>query len=78
MSKKEVLNEIYDLIKEEYGDCVSVTIHVNCEGINCEADERPFVWGNTSMRTINGEWLEQRRLTVSKKKEEDYDPDCLF
>lgn len=75
-NRKEILNEIYDLIKEEYGDCVSVKIFVNCEGINCEADERPFVWGNTSMRTINGKWLEQRKLTVSK--EEEIDPDCLF
>lgn len=68
-----VLNEIYELIKEEYGDCVSVNIFVNCEGIKCEVDERPFVWGNTSMRTINGKWLEQRKLTVSEEKT--FEPD---
>ncbi len=78
MSRKDVLNEIYELIKEEYGDCVSVTIHVNCEGIKCEADEKPFTLGDTSMRTINGKWLERRTLPVSKEEEKEFDPNCMF
>lgn len=59
MNKKQALEQIYKLVKEFYGDCVSVDIFVNTEGIECNATEKPFVI-DCAMQTINGEWLERR------------------
>lgn len=57
--RKKALNKIYDLIKEHYGDCTSVNVFVNCEGIEVTAVEKPFTI-NETMRTINGKWLEKK------------------
>lgn len=54
--QKQVLEQIYELVKEFYGDCVSVDIFVNSEGIECNTTEKPFTIEN-SMRTISGKWL---------------------
>lgn len=61
MNKKQVLEQIYELVKEFYGDCVSVSIFVNSEGIECDTTEKPFVT-DSSMKTINGKWLESSQL----------------
>ena len=60
MSRKKLLEKIYDCIKEEYGDCDSVTILVNCQGITVTTTERPFTIGRSMMK-INGEWIERRK-----------------
>lgn len=56
MNKKQALEQIYELVKEFYGDCVSVSIFINSEGIECDVTEKPFTIAN-SMRTISGKWL---------------------
>lgn len=60
-NKKQVLEQIYELVKEFYGDCVSVSIFINSEGIECDVTEKPFVT-DSSMKTINGKWLESSQL----------------
>lgn len=59
MTHNEAINEIYDIVKELYGDCVAVEILVNSEGIEVKTCERPFT-KNYTMQTINGEWLEKK------------------
>ena len=54
--KCEVLEQIYNAIKELYGDCLAVEIIVNCDGIRVATTETPFTKG-CSMRTINGNWV---------------------
>lgn len=57
--RKEALSKIYDLIKEHYGDCISINIFVNREGIEATTVEKPFTISNT-MQTVNGKWLEKK------------------
>lgn len=59
MKHNDTLNEIYNTIKELYGNCTAVEILVNSEGIEVKTYERPFT-KNYSMRTLNGEWLEKK------------------
>lgn len=56
---KEALEQIFEIVKKNYGDCIAVDIHINCEGITCKAAEMPFTI-DKAMMTINGEWLERR------------------
>lgn len=58
-NRTEATNVIYDLVKEFWGDCVSVNIFVNCCGIDVTTIEKPFTVG-CSMRTINGTWLPRK------------------
>lgn len=61
MTRTEALNKIYDIVKEEYGESISVHIHVSSNGIECEVGERPFTIGYpSSLRAINGDWIEER------------------
>lgn len=57
--KNEVLEQIYNTIKKLYGDCLTVEIIVNCDGIRVATTETPFTKG-CSMRTINGNWVTRR------------------
>lgn len=58
-SRTEATNVIYDLVKEFWGDCVSVKISANSSGIDFETREKPFTI-DYSMRTINGNWLPRK------------------
>lgn len=58
-NRTEATNVIYGLVKEFWGDCVSVNIFVNCCGIDVTTIEKPFTVG-CSMRTINGNWLPRK------------------
>lgn len=57
--KNRALEQIYETIKELYGDCLEVEIFVNCEGIRVAATETPFT-KSCSMRTINGNWVTRK------------------
>lgn len=56
----KALDEIYDIVKRNFGYCVAVNIFVNSEGIECNAIQRPFTIGCT-MQMIDGAWLPMRR-----------------
>ena len=58
-NRTEATNVIYGIVKEFWGDCVSVNIFVNCCGIDVTTIEKPFTVG-CSMRTINGTWLPRK------------------
>lgn len=58
-NKTEAANEIYKLLKEFWGDCVSVKISASSSGIDFETKEKPFTI-DYSMRTINGTWLPKK------------------
>lgn len=58
-SRTEATNVIYDLVKEFWGDCVSVKISANSSGIDFETREKPFTI-DYSMRTISGNWLPRK------------------
>jgi len=53
--EKEI-SEIHSKIKELFPEAVSVSIFVNCEGINVTPNYRTDLTG-CSMRNINGEWV---------------------
>lgn len=55
-NRTEAANTIFKLLKEFWGDCVSVKISANNSGIDFETREKPFTVGY-AMRTINGNWL---------------------
>lgn len=57
--KNKALEQIYDTIKELYGDSLAVEIIVNCDGIRVATTETPFTKG-CSMRTINGNWVTRK------------------
>lgn len=57
--KNEALEQIYNIVKKLYGDCLAVEIMVNCDGIKVTTTERPFTM-KCSMRTINGNWLKRK------------------
>lgn len=59
--KEDILRMIYEQVKKLYGDCVSVNIFINCEGIEVTPKSKPFTIG-TSMQRINGEFLERLDL----------------
>lgn len=58
-NRTEATNVIYELIKEFWGENVSVNIFVNCCGIDITTIEKPFTVGG-AMRTINGAWLPRK------------------
>lgn len=58
-NRTEATNAIYELVKEFWGDCVSVNIFANSSGIDFETREKPFTI-DYSMRTINGTWLPRK------------------
>ncbi len=58
-NRTEATNTIYDLIKEFWGDCISVKICANSSGIDFETREKPFTI-DYSMRTISGNWLPRK------------------
>lgn len=58
-NRTEATKVIYNLIKEFWGDCVSVNIFANCCGIDVTTIEKPFTVGCV-MRTINGNWLQRK------------------
>ena len=57
---KEQLDMIYEMIKEKHGDCVSVTIFVNCEGVTISTERRAKLNTHYSMRTIDGAWVDKQ------------------
>ena len=57
---KEQLEMIYEMIKDKYGDCTSVTIFVNCEGLTISTSGRVKLEKDRSMRTINGNWVSKQ------------------
>ena len=59
LNEKKVLEQIYDIVKELYGDCLAVEITVNCDGIKVVTTKKPFIIG-CSMRTLNGDWLKRK------------------
>lgn len=58
-NRTEATNVIYDLVKEFWGDCVSVKISASNSGIDFETREKPFTV-DYSMKTINGNWLPRK------------------
>lgn len=58
-NRTEAANTIFKLLKEFFGDCVSVNIFVNCCGIDVTTIEKPFTVGCV-MRTINGNYLPRK------------------
>lgn len=58
-NRTEAANTIFKLLKEFWGDCVSVNIFVNCCGIDVTTIEKPFTV-DCAMRTINGNWLPRK------------------
>lgn len=58
-NRTEAANTIYKLLKEFWGDCISVKISANSSGIDIEATEKPFTI-DYSTRTINGNWLPRK------------------
>lgn len=58
-NRTEATNVIYDLVKEFWGENVSVNIFVNCCGIDVTTIEKPFTV-DCVMRTINGTWLPRK------------------
>ena len=58
-NRTEATNVIYGLVKEFWGDCVSVKISASNSGIDFEAREKPFTV-DYSMKTINGNWLPRK------------------
>lgn len=58
-NRTEAANTIFKLLKEFWGDCVSVKISANNSGIDFETREKPFTVG-CAMRTINGNWLPRK------------------
>ena len=57
---REQLDAIYEMVKEKLGDCVSVTIFVNCEGLTISTEKRAKLNTRYSMRTIGGDWVEKQ------------------
>ena len=58
-NRTEATNAIFKLLKEFWGDCVSVKISASSSGIDFEVREKPFTVG-CAMRTINGTWLPRK------------------
>lgn len=58
-NRTEATNVIYDLVKEFWGDCLSVKIFTNSTGIDFEIRKKPFTI-DYSMKTINGNWLPRK------------------
>ena len=58
-NRTEAENTIFKLLKEFWGDCVSVKISASSSGIDFETKETPFTI-DYSMRTINGDWLPRK------------------
>ena len=58
-NRTEATNVIYKLVKEFWGENVSVNIFVNCCGIDVTTIEKPFTI-DYSMRTISGNWLPRK------------------
>lgn len=58
-NRTEAANTIFKLLKEFWGDCVSVKISASNSGIDFEVREKPFTVG-CAMRTINGTWLPRK------------------
>ncbi len=58
-NRTEATNAIFKLLKEYWGDCVSVKISASSSGIDFETREKPFTVG-CAMRTINGTWLPRK------------------
>ena len=58
-NRTEAANTIFKLLKEFWGDCVSVKIAASSSGIDFETKEKPFTI-DYSMRTINGNWLPRK------------------
>ncbi len=58
-NRTEATNVIYDLVKEFWGDCLSVKIFTNSTGIDVTTIEKPFTI-DYSMKTINGTWLPRK------------------
>lgn len=56
---KKKSDVIYELVKEFWGENVSVNIFVNCCGIDVTTIEKPFTV-DCVMRTINGTWLPRK------------------
>lgn len=58
-NRTEATNVIFKLLKEFWGDCVSVKISASNSGIDFEVREKPFTV-DYSMKTINGNWLPRK------------------
>lgn len=58
-NRTEAANTIFKLLKEFWGDCVSVKISASNREIDFEIREKPFTV-DYSMKTINGNWLPRK------------------
>lgn len=58
-NRTEATSAIFKLLKEFWGDCVSVKISASNSGIDFEVREKPFTVGCV-MRTINGNYLPRK------------------
>ena len=58
-NRTEAANTIFKLLKEFWGDCVSVNIFANSTGIDFEIRKKPFTI-DYSLKTINGTWLPRK------------------
>lgn len=58
-NRTEAANTIFKLLKEFWGDCVSVKFSASNREIDFEIREKPFTV-DYSMKTINGNWLPRK------------------
>ena len=58
-NRTEAANTIFKLLKDFWGDCVSVKISASNREIDFEIREKPFTV-DYSMKTINGNWLPRK------------------
>ena len=58
-NRTKAANTIFKLLKEFWGDCVSVKISASNREIDFEIREKPFTV-DYSMKTINGNWLPRK------------------
>jgi len=58
--KESKLNEVHNIIKELYGDCVRVDIGITYDDMQIETKDRLNI-REYSMRRIDGEWVEKQR-----------------
>lgn len=57
--EKTTIDRIFELIKEEYGECTTVEILVDSGGISLKTVERANL-SNYSMKNINGDWIRKK------------------
>lgn len=62
-NKQAKLESVREILAELFGDCVSVTVELNIEGMSVWPDYRESING-FSMRRIDGTWVPQLDKTI--------------